>query len=35
MRAAIAAAGRRRLEADFTLNRMVGDYVRTYRRLLD
>ena len=35
MRAAIAAAGRRRLEADFNLNRMVGDYVRTYRRLLD
>jgi glycosyltransferase involved in cell wall biosynthesis len=35
MRAAIAAAGRRRLESDFTLNRMVDEYVRTYRRLLD
>jgi glycosyltransferase involved in cell wall biosynthesis len=34
-RAAIAAAGRRRLESAFNLDRMVGDYVRTYRRLLD
>ncbi|HMF97776.1 MAG TPA: glycosyltransferase [Vicinamibacterales bacterium] len=33
-RAAIAAAGRRRLESAFTLDRMVGDYLRTYRRLL-
>jgi glycosyltransferase involved in cell wall biosynthesis len=33
-RAAIAAAGRRRLESAFTLDRMVDDYVRTYRRLL-
>ena len=34
-RAAMAAAGRRRLESAFNLDRMVGDYVRTYRRLLD
>ncbi|HKB12340.1 MAG TPA: glycosyltransferase [Vicinamibacterales bacterium] len=34
-RTAIAAAGRRRLESSFTIDRMVGDYVRTYRRLLD
>jgi len=34
-RAEIAAAGRRRLESAFNLDRMVGDYVRTYRRLLD
>jgi len=33
-RAAIAAAGRRRLESAFTIDRMVGDYMRTYRRLL-
>jgi len=33
-RAAIAAAGRRRLESSFTIDRMVGDYMRTYRRLL-
>ena len=33
-RAAIAAAGRRRLESAFTIDRMVGDYLRTYRRLL-
>jgi len=34
-RAEMAAAGRRRLESSFNLDRMVGDYVRTYRRLLD
>jgi len=34
-RAAIAAGGRRRLETAFNIDRMVGDYVRTYRRLLD
>jgi L-malate glycosyltransferase len=33
-RAAIANAGRRRLESAFTIDRMVGDYMRTYRRLL-
>jgi L-malate glycosyltransferase len=33
-RAAIAAAGRRRLESAFTIDRMVGDYMRAYRRLL-
>jgi L-malate glycosyltransferase len=34
-RVAIAAGGRRRLESAFTIDRMVGDYVRAYRRLLD
>jgi hypothetical protein len=33
-RAAMAAAGRRRLESAFTIDRMVGDYMRSYRRLL-
>jgi glycosyltransferase involved in cell wall biosynthesis len=33
-RMAIAAAGRRRLESAFTIDRMVNDYLRTYRRLL-
>jgi len=33
-RAAVAAAGRRRLESAFTIDRMIGDYMRTYRRLL-
>jgi glycosyltransferase involved in cell wall biosynthesis len=34
MRVSIAAAGRRRLESTFTIDRMVADYMRTYRRLL-
>jgi glycosyltransferase involved in cell wall biosynthesis len=34
-RASLAAAGRRRLESAFTIDRMVGDYTRAYRRLLD
>src|SRR5262249_35149566 len=33
-RAAIAAAGRRRLESAFPIDRMGGDYTRAYRRLL-
>src|SRR5262249_12660989 len=33
-RAAVAAAGRRRLESAVTIDRMIGDYMRTYRRLL-
>ena len=33
-RAAMAAAARRRLETSFTIDRMVGEYVSTYRRLL-
>ena len=33
-RAALAAAGRRRLETAFTIDRMVDEYVGTYRRLL-
>jgi len=33
-RAALAAAGRRRLEASFTIDRMVEDYARSYRRLI-
>jgi glycosyltransferase involved in cell wall biosynthesis len=31
----LAAAARRRLETAFTIDRMVEDYARTYRRLLD
>ena len=33
-RAELAAAARRRLETAFTIDRMVEDYARTYRRLL-
>ena len=33
-RAALAAAGRRRLEDSFTIDRMVEDYARSYRRLI-
>jgi glycosyltransferase involved in cell wall biosynthesis len=33
-RAELAAASRRRLETSFTIDRMVEDYARTYRRLL-
>ena len=34
-RAAMAAAGRRRLESSFTIDRMVGDYARIYRGLVN
>jgi len=33
-RAAMAAAGRRRLETSFTIDRMVDDYARMYRGLV-
>ena len=34
-RAALAAAGRRRVETAFTIERMVDEYAQAYRRLLD
>jgi len=34
-RAALAAAARRRVETAFTIERMVDEYARAYRRLLD
>jgi hypothetical protein len=33
-RSAMAAAGRRRLETSFTIDRMVDDYARIYRGLV-
>jgi glycosyltransferase involved in cell wall biosynthesis len=33
-RAKLAAAGRRRVEAHFTIDRMVDQYARAYRQLL-
>jgi len=35
LRARLRSAARRRLEQSFTIDRMVDDYARTYRRLLD
>jgi glycosyltransferase involved in cell wall biosynthesis len=35
LRVALAAAARRRLEAQFTIERMVDQYARAYRQLLD
>jgi glycosyltransferase involved in cell wall biosynthesis len=34
-RVAMAAAGRRRLESSFTIDRMVDDYARLYRGLVN